>query len=695
MKKKLLCLILAALMVLSIMPASAFAQTQRNLYREESVAKELKALNLFKGVSATNFDLGRAPSRIEALVIMLRLLGKESEILAGNYTHPFTDVDEWANKYVGYAYENGLTKGVSVTKFGSGNASASQFMTFVLRAMGYSDAEGDFAWDNPFTLATQIGIMEDNIKIDSGFWRADCGSICFNALGAKLKSGNKTLADKLIDEKVFTKAAYDTAVKKISELPKQPPKETFDNLLTDVWNSRTTSYTNASLKKAAEKYIPDDPSAKNLISAEELSKLRDNSNPGKETITKEEAKADIDLFFRVLHSSYVAYYYFGEENFKQAESNLIAWVDKQTGPIKSENLQAQMRQETEFMKDGHGTVGVSYVNAFGRINSFISYQYRFEKDALGYYTVIDKVKYYVTNIPSGVAINRALFDNGEIAYAPTARGKGDTFNNTSLALKAADGKTKSISISWTKLLSYDSRNTESISSYFNKNGIAYISIRAFMESRYPDEFARFIASGKEVKNSKLIIFDLRANMGGDGESLDAWTKNFTGKVIAPVQLFAHRCTPLAGSPDFLHGWFDTNITCPAVSAKDNEIPIIVLVDNNTLSAGEYAAQVLKEFKNAIVIGTNTQGTQFAGELHGIKLPNSGISATVGGCMRLVKGLDNHDLVGDDPDVWCNGKDTLISVLKMIERYDLADTNAVDALKAFLQNTVSDYSAKRR
>lgn len=55
-------------------------------------------MNLFKGVSDTNFDLGRAPSRIEALVIMLRLMGKEAEILAGEYQHPFTDVPSWAEK---------------------------------------------------------------------------------------------------------------------------------------------------------------------------------------------------------------------------------------------------------------------------------------------------------------------------------------------------------------------------------------------------------------------------------------------------------------------------------------------------------------------------------------------------------------------------------------------------------------------
>ena len=86
MKKKLVCLILTALMVLSIMPASVFAaqvKCERPLQFEENIAAELKKLNLFKGVSETDFALRKVPTRIEALVIMLRLMGKESEILAG------------------------------------------------------------------------------------------------------------------------------------------------------------------------------------------------------------------------------------------------------------------------------------------------------------------------------------------------------------------------------------------------------------------------------------------------------------------------------------------------------------------------------------------------------------------------------------------------------------------------------------
>ena len=220
MNKKLICLVLAALMVLSIMPATAFAaqvKCERPLQFEENIATELKKLNLFKGVSETDFALRKIPTRIEALVIMLRLMGKESEILAGAYTHPFTDVPSWANNYVGYAYENGLTKGISASKFGTDNATDVQFLTFVLRAMGYSDSNGDFTWDNPYKLAEELGVLDCSVTTGKGFLRADCASISYNALSAKLKDNSGTLADKLIADGVFTKSAYDAAVKNVPD----------------------------------------------------------------------------------------------------------------------------------------------------------------------------------------------------------------------------------------------------------------------------------------------------------------------------------------------------------------------------------------------------------------------------------------------------------------------------------------------
>lgn len=175
----------------------------RDFIRETAAAERLKALELFRGVGtnpdgSTNFNLDRAPSRTEALVMLIRLLGKDAEANSGSWKHPFTDVPGWANEEVGYAYEKGLTKGSSATEFGVGTASAQMYLTFVLRALGYSDAAGgEFAWDKPEELARSVGILPEGVHLNN-FLRADVVLISEAALSAKLKDSRDTLLDKLI-----------------------------------------------------------------------------------------------------------------------------------------------------------------------------------------------------------------------------------------------------------------------------------------------------------------------------------------------------------------------------------------------------------------------------------------------------------------------------------------------------------------
>jgi hypothetical protein len=137
-------------------------------------------------------------------------MGKESEALGGSWTHPFTDVPSWADKYVGYGYEKGLTKGVSATEFGTGNAGSDMYLTFMLRALGYDDSAGDFTWDAPDTLSASVGILPDGVDT-ANFLRADVARISWAALEAKLKDGSQTLSKKLMDMEVFNSEEYASA----------------------------------------------------------------------------------------------------------------------------------------------------------------------------------------------------------------------------------------------------------------------------------------------------------------------------------------------------------------------------------------------------------------------------------------------------------------------------------------------------
>lgn len=74
-------------------------------------ADQLASLHLFQG-TANGYQLDRAPTRMQGLVMLICLLGLEQEALDYSGDSPFTDLT-WGQSYAAYAYANGLTRGTS------------------------------------------------------------------------------------------------------------------------------------------------------------------------------------------------------------------------------------------------------------------------------------------------------------------------------------------------------------------------------------------------------------------------------------------------------------------------------------------------------------------------------------------------------------------------------------------------------
>lgn len=195
--KKYTRFLTATLFLLCLLCTTAFASNYDN------AAQELKTLGLFQGGDA-GFDLDRAPTRTEAAVMLVRMLGAEEEAKAefdaGSISHPFGDVPSWADAYIAWLYENGLTNGVSDTSFGASDTCSTQmYCTFVLRALGYSDAEGgDFTFADAEDFANQLGIYSDEMSSGDTFLRDDAVAVSYNALGATMKNDGSTLLDSLV-----------------------------------------------------------------------------------------------------------------------------------------------------------------------------------------------------------------------------------------------------------------------------------------------------------------------------------------------------------------------------------------------------------------------------------------------------------------------------------------------------------------
>ena len=172
----------------------------------EAQAQMLYDLGLFKGTDK-GFALEKSMTRAEASVMLTRLLGAEKTALAGNWKHPFTDVSQWADKYVGWLYQNGLTKGVSATLYGSQrNVTCGQYCIFLTRAHLDADSyQGTAFVDNDEVRQTD----------EEGFIRGDAVSLSARLLSTNYaKNGDesdRSVAEKLIDNGVFTVEQFKNA----------------------------------------------------------------------------------------------------------------------------------------------------------------------------------------------------------------------------------------------------------------------------------------------------------------------------------------------------------------------------------------------------------------------------------------------------------------------------------------------------
>ena len=197
---------------------SAFL-TESDAVDYNAMAAALKTMHLFKGSFTgygEGFDLEVAPTRLQSLIMFIRVLGEEEEALAWTGTQPFKDIHEGtqAFQYVGYAYEKGYTNGYTTTEFRpAGAVNVYQYTEFILRAMGYSSAQNTNIGDALIRAQTAGVLTEGEVAVlqTVKFLRADLVYLSYYALAADLPDGTMTLGDLLREKGVFTKAEWKEA----------------------------------------------------------------------------------------------------------------------------------------------------------------------------------------------------------------------------------------------------------------------------------------------------------------------------------------------------------------------------------------------------------------------------------------------------------------------------------------------------
>ncbi len=238
MKQTVTAKLTAAIVCVMILISMLSGMVLANPLDYQSKAQTLYNLGLFLGTD-NGFELERVGTRVEAAAMMVRMLGKEETAKANVGEIPFADVPDWAVPYVSYLYHNGITKGMSDTEFGAAlNITPDQYLTYILRSLGYDDAAGDFSWDNAVSKAAELNVLTDEestlFSASQDMPRGYIVGASYNSLFTNLKNSDKVLLEKLYsDDKAIAMdkivaASGDENVSQVAvklELLEDPDKE--------------------------------------------------------------------------------------------------------------------------------------------------------------------------------------------------------------------------------------------------------------------------------------------------------------------------------------------------------------------------------------------------------------------------------------------------------------------------------------
>lgn len=190
----------------------------------------LYELGLLKGTDK-GYELERTLTREEAVTVLVRLLGEEDNLKNYDFEEKFTDVqrDRWSFEYVMYCFDNKITYGTGEDTFSpDATIDAYQFVTLLLRLMGYEDTELYNSLDDAVTYQLFNSEVANRLTESENFTREDMVYIVYRCLKTKMADG-KLMSYYLADKGVLT-------ADEASEFDVYEDFENIDKLLDEILN---------------------------------------------------------------------------------------------------------------------------------------------------------------------------------------------------------------------------------------------------------------------------------------------------------------------------------------------------------------------------------------------------------------------------------------------------------------------------
>ena len=199
MKKRLLAMLCALLLMMGTIPAAAALEGEAL-----RSADALATLGLVQGNGA-DYALDTPATRAHAAVLLVRLAAAEEAAKNDLWISGFRDVPDWAYTPITYAAHQGWITGMTTLDFKPNNTiTANAWCTMLLRMLGYSDKNGDFEVSDAAAFARRIGLISQNYE--GTMTRGDVFRTMYDTLFFSYKDGSETVIERLVDRGVCSRS---------------------------------------------------------------------------------------------------------------------------------------------------------------------------------------------------------------------------------------------------------------------------------------------------------------------------------------------------------------------------------------------------------------------------------------------------------------------------------------------------------
>lgn len=406
------------------------------------------------------------------------------------------------------------------------------------------------------------------------------------------------------------------------------------------------------------------------------------------------AVADVERLFYLFSHGYSGYGFFDDgTNWARAKENILAELDTRTSWSLSE-LTGLFRKHLGFIRDCHLMID----NQKFAVHRDFWYDtaVAVERESDQFRIHMDGDWREILSINGGPPadfIFPSLNRDGQRVFR-LGMLSGEDPGGLQLELDAGNGaRTITVPLTRSEFTHYSFKR-------FDRDeigGIPVLRVRSFSD-HFWQQLEAFVASAETLKDTPVVIVDVRGNHGGNERWPIRWIYGMTGMRAEWQFIFSElrSVTAVTGRANGMRHWlritpdsqflaeevkrFDallddyrngdqvahwTEPRYPESTRIPNRTTIVVITNGLVGSAGEGFVMRVSRLENVVVVGENTRGALTFGNVSLHRLPNSGLSVWMPVNFGLFPDLKFREESGLEPDFWVPAADAVNAAVAAI------------------------------